>query len=65
MDYLKHLPSRDLIALLEIAHESRRVMNIRQFRRCFSKLKTMILCEGGFCVLADKDRRRVPPSVSA
>jgi DNA-binding CsgD family transcriptional regulator len=63
MDYLKHLPKRDLISLLEIADETRMAMNVRQFRGCFNKLKTMMLCEGGFCVFADKealDSRQVP-----
>jgi LuxR family transcriptional regulator, quorum-sensing system regulator CviR len=63
MDYLKHLPKRDLISLLEIAYETRTAMNIRQFRSCFNKLKTMMLCDGGFCVCADKealDNRQIP-----
>jgi DNA-binding CsgD family transcriptional regulator len=63
MDYLKHLPKRDLIALLEVAYETRMAENIRQFKGCFDKLKAMMLCEGGFCVFADKeavDNHKVP-----
>jgi LuxR family transcriptional regulator, quorum-sensing system regulator CviR len=63
MEYLKHLPKSDLIALLEIAYQTRTATNIRQFRCCFNKLKTMMLCEGGFCVFADKealDNREIP-----
>jgi DNA-binding CsgD family transcriptional regulator len=63
MEYLKHLPKRDLISLLEIAYETRMAINLRQFRRCFNKLKTMMLCDGGFCVFADKealDNRQIP-----
>jgi LuxR family transcriptional regulator, quorum-sensing system regulator CviR len=63
MEYLKHLPKCDLIALLEIAYQTRKVTNLRQFRFCFGKLKTMMLCEGGFCVFADKealDNRQIP-----
>jgi DNA-binding CsgD family transcriptional regulator len=63
MEYLKHLPKRDLIDLLEIAYQTRTAANLRQFRCCFNKLKTMVLCDGGFCVFADKealDRRQIP-----
>lgn len=63
MEYLKHLPKRDLISLLEIAYETRMATNLQQFRSCFNKLKTMMLCEGGFCLFADKealDNRQVP-----
>jgi len=63
MEYLNHLPKCDLIALLEIAYQTRNVTNLRQFRFCFKKLKTMMLCEGGFCVFADKealDNRQIP-----
>ena len=63
MDYLKHLPKRDLIELLEIAHQTHRAANLQQFRSCFNRLKTMMLCEGGFCVFADKealDNHKIP-----
>ncbi len=63
MNYLNCLPKRDLISLLEIANEFRRVKDKPQFRSCFQKLKTMLLCDGGFCVYADKealDNRQVP-----
>lgn len=55
MDYLKHLPKRDLISLLEIAYETRTATNLNQFRCCFNKLKTMMPYDGGFCVFADKE----------
>ena len=55
MEYLKHLPKCDLIALLEIAYQTRRATDIHQFQLCFNRLKTMMLCEGGFCVFADKE----------
>lgn len=63
MEYLKNLPKSDLIALLEIAYQTRLATNLRQFRCCFNRLKTMMLCEGGFCVFADKealDNREIP-----
>ena len=63
MNYLNCLPKRDLISLLEIAYEFRRVKDMQQFRSCFQKLKSMLLCDGGFCVYADKealDNRQVP-----
>jgi LuxR family transcriptional regulator, quorum-sensing system regulator CviR len=63
MKYLKYLSKCDLINLLEIAHQTRFARNIRQFQRCFDKLKSIMLCEGGFCVFADKealDNHQVP-----
>ncbi len=63
MDYLKYLPKRDLISLLEIAYEIRIAENLCNFRSCFNRLKTMMQCEGGFCVFADKeavDNRQIP-----
>jgi LuxR family transcriptional regulator, quorum-sensing system regulator CviR len=63
MSHLEQLSRCDLINLLEIAHETRFVRNIRQFQACFNKLKKILLCEGGFCVFADKealDNHQVP-----
>ena len=63
MSYLDCLPKRDLAALLEIASESCKAKSSQDFRACFNKLKSMMVCDGGFCIYADKealDNHEVP-----
>lgn len=63
MEYLKHLSKRDLISLLTICHEARKVRNPRQLENCLQKLNSMILFDGALSVYIDKediDKRRPP-----
>jgi DNA-binding CsgD family transcriptional regulator len=55
MEYLKHLSKHDLISMLTICDEARKVRNPHQLENCLQKLKSMILFDGALSVYIDKE----------
>jgi DNA-binding CsgD family transcriptional regulator len=64
MEYLKHLSKHDLISMLTICDEARKVRNPHQLENCLQKLKSMILFDGALIVYIDNDdiANRRPPN---